>query len=243
MAAGEEKSNDFYAVLGLKKECTASELRNAYKRLALMWHPDRCSSSGNSKFVEEAKKKFQAIQEAYSVLSDANKRFLYDVGAYDSDDDENGMGDFLNEMAVMMSQTKSNENGKESFEELQELFEDMFQRDVDAFNSASHHPMNSFPSSTSTSSYCESSNANNKRNSAEMGSGRMMSAGESSAFDAHFQSFCFGAARQGDFRRGKGARGGIPGGANGRRRRTGRKQKVSSGHDVSSNDYYSHVYT
>lgn len=133
-----------------------------------------------------------------------------------------GMGDFLNEMAVMMSQTKSNvslcfdligtlqiliailvmiimaglwywqENGKESFEELQELFEDMFQRDVDAFNSASHHPMNSFPSSTSTSSYCESSNANNKRNSAEMGSGRMMSAGESSAFDAHFQSFCFG---------------------------------------------------
>ncbi|KAJ9691861.1 hypothetical protein PVL29_011126 [Vitis rotundifolia] len=127
-----------------------------------------------------------------AVLSDANKRFLYDVGAYDSDDDENGMGDFLNEMTVMMSQTKSNENGEESFEELQELFEEMFQRDVGAFNSASHHPMNSFPSSTSTSSYCESSNANNKRNSAEMGSGRMMNAGESSAFDAHFQSFCFG---------------------------------------------------
>ncbi|XP_039064977.1 uncharacterized protein LOC120210281 [Hibiscus syriacus] len=39
-----------------------------------------------------------------NFLSDANKRFLYDVGAYDSDDDENGMGDFLNEMAVMMSQ-------------------------------------------------------------------------------------------------------------------------------------------
>lgn len=31
-----------------------------------IWHPDRCSASGNSKFVEEAKKKFQAIQEAYS---------------------------------------------------------------------------------------------------------------------------------------------------------------------------------
>ena len=30
------------------------------------WHPDRCSASGNSKSVEEAKKKFQAIQEAYS---------------------------------------------------------------------------------------------------------------------------------------------------------------------------------
>uniref|UniRef100_A0A2P2LBQ6 Chaperone protein dnaJ 6-like isoform X1 n=1 Tax=Rhizophora mucronata TaxID=61149 RepID=A0A2P2LBQ6_RHIMU len=91
MAGGDEKgkSKDFYEVLGLEKECTASELRNAYKRLAMRWHPDRCSSSGNSKFVEESKKKFQAIQQAYSVLSDANKRFMYDVGAYDSDDDDN----------------------------------------------------------------------------------------------------------------------------------------------------------
>lgn len=36
MANGEEKGNDFYAVLGLKKECTNSELRNAYKKLALV---------------------------------------------------------------------------------------------------------------------------------------------------------------------------------------------------------------
>ncbi|XP_028763277.1 chaperone protein DnaJ-like isoform X1 [Neltuma alba] len=112
MANGEEKGNDFYAVMGLDKECTESELRNAYKKLAMKWHPDRCSASGNSKFVEEAKKKFQAIQQAYSVLSDANKRFLYDIGVYDSDDDDIGMGDFLNEMAAMMSQTKPNENGE-----------------------------------------------------------------------------------------------------------------------------------
>ncbi|KAK1575260.1 hypothetical protein Q3G72_003900 [Acer saccharum] len=131
-ANGGEKSNDFYKVLGLNKECTATELRDAYKKLALRWHPDRCSASGNSKFIEEAKKKFQGIQHAYSVLSDANKRFLYDVGVYDSDDDddENGMGDFLNEMANMMSQTKTNEkNGEESFEKLQELFEEMFHGD------------------------------------------------------------------------------------------------------------------
>ncbi|XP_010261732.1 PREDICTED: uncharacterized protein LOC104600478 isoform X2 [Nelumbo nucifera] len=116
MASGEEKSNDFYAVLGLKKECTATELKNAYKKLALKWHPDRCSSSGNSKFVEDSKKKFQAIQEAYSVLSDENKRFLYDVGVYDcddDDDDENGMGEFLGEMATMMSQIKPSVEGGE----------------------------------------------------------------------------------------------------------------------------------
>jgi hypothetical protein len=36
MANGEEKSNDFYQVLGLEKKCSASELRNAYKKLALV---------------------------------------------------------------------------------------------------------------------------------------------------------------------------------------------------------------
>nr|ACU22818.1 unknown [Glycine max] len=92
--------------------------------------PDRCSATGNLELVEEAKKKFQEIREAYSVLSDANKRLMYDVGVYDSDDDENGMGDFLDEMLTMMSHTKSNESGEESFEELQQLFEDMFQADM-----------------------------------------------------------------------------------------------------------------
>lgn len=88
MAGKKQKNDDLYAVLGLKKECSEAELKNAYKKLALRWHPDRCSASGDSKFVEEAKKKFQTIQQAYSVLSDANKRLLYDVGVYDSDDDD-----------------------------------------------------------------------------------------------------------------------------------------------------------
>ncbi|KAI7985603.1 hypothetical protein LOK49_LG14G02210 [Camellia lanceoleosa] len=221
MAAGEEKSSDFYAVLGLKKECTATELRNAYKNLALRWHPDRCSASGSSKFIEESKKKFQAIQEAYSVLSDANKRFMYDVGFYDCDDDENGMGDFLNEMAVMMSQNKSNENG-ETFEELQELFGEMFQSDLDGFGSTSQ-TLN--PSSCSSSSYAScsgTSDANNKRNSFEMNSGNTKSE-SCSGFDAQFEGFCLGAEHQENPRRGKGAGGGIARVGN---RRRGRKQKV-----------------
>ncbi|XP_030466371.1 uncharacterized protein LOC115685430 [Syzygium oleosum] len=89
MANGNEKNEDSYAVLGLKDECTAPEVGNAYKKLALRWHPDRCSASGTSEFAEEAKAKFQEIQQAYSVLSDVNKRFLYDIGAYDIEDDEN----------------------------------------------------------------------------------------------------------------------------------------------------------
>ncbi|RCV20248.1 hypothetical protein SETIT_4G041200v2 [Setaria italica] len=121
---------DLYAVLGLNRECTDAELRGAYRRLAMIWHPDRCSASGSSARVEEAKERFQEIQGAYSVLSDSNKRFLYDVGVYDSEDDEadlSGMGDFLGEMADMMSQATPTE----TFEELQQLFVDMFQDDLD----------------------------------------------------------------------------------------------------------------
>ncbi|KAF5466322.1 hypothetical protein F2P56_016260 [Juglans regia] len=209
MENGEEKSDDFYAVLGLKKECTASELRNAYKKLALRWHPDRCSASGNSKFVEEAKKKFQAIQRAYSVLSDANKRFLYDVGIYDSDDDEN-------------------EKGEESFEELQELFEELFQSDIGSSGSSSQTTTCS-SSSSSYSSYCETSGSSNKRNSSEMNCGKTnLEDTSASGFDANFQDFCFGAEQRRDARKQRRVRG-VPGGG-GRRSWYGKKLKFSSDH-------------
>ncbi|ESW07401.1 hypothetical protein PHAVU_010G126700 [Phaseolus vulgaris] len=187
MANEGNKSSDFYTILGLKKECTELELKNAYKKLAKKWHPDRCSASGNSELVEQAKKKFQEIGEAYSVLSDANKRLMYDVGVYDSDDDENGMGDFLDEMLTMMSQTKSNENGEESFEELQQLFEDMFQADIGLDGSSSLSSANCSTSSAYMT-YSESSSSN-KRNSTEMKFGK---AEDSSVFDTSYQNFCFG---------------------------------------------------
>lgn len=221
MANGGEKSSDFYEVLGLKKECTPSELRNAYKKLALRWHPDRCSASGNSKFVEEAKKKFQAIQQAYSVLSDENKRFLYDVGVYDSDDDENnGMGDFLNEMAAMMNQTKPNEGGEETFEELQQLFEDMFRGETDeTFGSGT----SCYESSASSSSYysessSSSSSSNNKRSSSEINTNRNGNANVNNSFSFadHFQSFCVGTG---------GATAGYEGGGEGSKRRSSRRSK------------------
>nr|XP_012574112.2 LOW QUALITY PROTEIN: uncharacterized protein LOC101509142 [Cicer arietinum] len=232
MANEGNKSNDFYSILGLNKECTDSELRNAYKKLALKWHPDRCSASGNVKFVEEAKKKFQAIQEAYSVLSDANKRLMYDVGVYDSDDDENGMGDFLNEMVTMMSQTKSNENGEESFEELQQLFEDMFQSDIGLGGSTSFTASSCSTSSTFMT-YNESSNSN-KRNSTQMNCGK---AEDSSSYDANYQNFCFGVKRLQEVVM-KENEGILEGGGSHRKERKGRKQKISYGHDVSSNDHH-----
>ncbi|KAJ0983768.1 hypothetical protein J5N97_002124 [Dioscorea zingiberensis] len=232
MSAGSEKSGDLYAVLGLKKECSAADLRNAYKKLAMRWHPDRCSSSGSSKFVEEAKEKFQEIQEAYSVLSDSNKRFLYDVGIYDSDDDDNGMGDFLGEMAQMMSQTKPSENGQESFEELQQLFVDMFHADLDLGpqgpkpknETYGHHC--SSATSTSSPNGAPSSNGGNKRGSS--GKARL------DELDSLSSGFCFGSNDAAVSSKGRGGGGGGGGGSS--KRRSGRKQKVSSRHDVSSRD-------
>ncbi|CAI0419259.1 unnamed protein product [Linum tenue] len=192
---------DLYGVLGLRKECSTSDLRNAYKRLALRWHPDRCSASGNSKYVEEANSKFQAIQQAYSVLSDANKRFLYDVGAYhsDDDDDEDGMGDFLNEMADMMSQTEPTvETGEESFEQLQDLFNEMFNVDIESsFGASSSLDASSSLSSSSTSSAASYTSYFQRSNSTHGSSSPELKVGNNGMKDSlnqasHFQNFSLG---------------------------------------------------
>src|SRR5688572_11152904 len=65
-------SQDYYAVLGLQRSVTSEEIKKAYRRLALQYHPDR---NPNDKVAEE---KFKEASEAYQVLSDPEKRQLYD---------------------------------------------------------------------------------------------------------------------------------------------------------------------
>ncbi|KFK41660.1 hypothetical protein AALP_AA2G156400 [Arabis alpina] len=126
------EKEDLYAVMDLNNECSQGDLRLAYKNLVLKWHPDRFREEIEK---DEAKMKFQSIQRAYSVLSDSNKRLLYDLGAYDSDDDEIGMADFINEMVTLMAQTQS--TGDESLEEFEELFEELLKDDVKQFKTHS----------------------------------------------------------------------------------------------------------
>eukprot|EP00252_Welwitschia_mirabilis_P005809 TRINITY_DN163_c0_g1_i5.p2 TRINITY_DN163_c0_g1~~TRINITY_DN163_c0_g1_i5.p2 ORF type:complete len:179 (-),score=14.98 TRINITY_DN163_c0_g1_i5:373-909(-) len=126
------ESKDFYSILGLPRDCTSSDLRAAYKKLVLRWHPDKWQAYGNPRLVDEVKKRFQAIQEAYAVLSDEHKRFLYDTGVYDSEDDE-GMDEFLDEMAEMMHESRQKKGTSESFEQLQDLFRNMFEADLNGF--------------------------------------------------------------------------------------------------------------
>jgi len=62
--------SDYYSVLGLPKSASLDEIKKAYKKLALKYHPDKQTGSDTEKFKE--------ISEAYSILSDPNKKSLYD---------------------------------------------------------------------------------------------------------------------------------------------------------------------
>uniref|UniRef100_A0A8D2IRU2 DnaJ heat shock protein family (Hsp40) member B8 n=1 Tax=Varanus komodoensis TaxID=61221 RepID=A0A8D2IRU2_VARKO len=64
---------NYYEVLGLHQNASQEDIRKAYHKLALKWHPDK-----NPYNKEEAEKKFKAVAEAYEVLSDPQKRSLYD---------------------------------------------------------------------------------------------------------------------------------------------------------------------
>src|SRR5688572_10081867 len=63
---------DFYDVLGVAKNATEEELKKAYRKLAMKFHPDR--NTGDAKSEE----KFKEVKEAYEVLTDPRKREAYD---------------------------------------------------------------------------------------------------------------------------------------------------------------------
>jgi len=62
---------DYYSILGVKKGATDEELKRAYRKLALKYHPDKNKAAG-------AEEKFKEIGEAYDVLSDPKKKQVYD---------------------------------------------------------------------------------------------------------------------------------------------------------------------
>ncbi|XP_076018510.1 dnaJ homolog subfamily B member 6-like [Genypterus blacodes] len=64
---------DYYQVLGVRRDVPAEDIKKAYRKLALRWHPDK-----NPENKDEAEGKFKELSEAYEVLSDVNKRSLYD---------------------------------------------------------------------------------------------------------------------------------------------------------------------
>lgn len=67
----------YYELLGVDRKCDVADIKTSYRKLALKMHPDKAHMNGVS--VEEATKNFQEVQEAYSVLSDAQERAWYDA--------------------------------------------------------------------------------------------------------------------------------------------------------------------
>jgi len=70
---------DYYKILGVdKNNSTPEEIKKAYRKLALKWHPDKVKDQSDQSKKEEAQKKFQEISEAFEVLSDPEKKKIYD---------------------------------------------------------------------------------------------------------------------------------------------------------------------
>lgn len=84
---------DYYEVLGVDKKASLDDIKKAYKKLALKYHPDRQHDKSDAE-KKEAEEKFKEAAEAYSVLSDNDKRARYDQFGFAGDQMGGGAGGF-----------------------------------------------------------------------------------------------------------------------------------------------------
>jgi molecular chaperone DnaJ len=98
-----QTQRDYYEILGVARDASADQIKSAYRKAALRWHPDR-----NPEKKKDAEENFRQASEAYSVLSDAQKRSVYDrfghaglgnrgfePGGFNIEDFQDILGDFL----------------------------------------------------------------------------------------------------------------------------------------------------
>ena len=81
MRAKEKKARkkDYYGIMGLTKPSNDPDIKKAYKKLAVQYHPDKNREKSEAE-QQDAEKKFRDLNEAYGVLNDPKKKQLYDSG-------------------------------------------------------------------------------------------------------------------------------------------------------------------
>ena len=82
---------DYYEVLGVDKKASAADIKKAYRKLAIQYHPDRQTDKSDAE-KKEAEEKFKEAAEAYSVLSDETKRQQYDQFGFNGPNMGGGFG-------------------------------------------------------------------------------------------------------------------------------------------------------
>jgi DnaJ family protein A protein 2 len=85
------RETKFYDVLGVKPDASEGDIKKAFKKLALEWHPDKWNTASEEK-KKIAGDKFKELSEAYEVLSDTEKRELYNRHGEDGLKQNGGMG-------------------------------------------------------------------------------------------------------------------------------------------------------
>ncbi|OBS79021.1 hypothetical protein A6R68_18598 [Neotoma lepida] len=88
---------DYYEVLGVQRYASPEDIKRAYRKVALKWHPDK-----NPENKEEAERKFKEVAEAYEVLSNGEKRNIYDK--YGKEGLNGGGGSHLDDEFIPASQ-------------------------------------------------------------------------------------------------------------------------------------------
>ncbi|ENN78715.1 dnaJ homolog subfamily C member 7 [Dendroctonus ponderosae] len=91
LALKKSKRKDYYKILGVEKNANEDEIKKAYRKRALIHHPDRHANATDAE-KKEQEKKFKELGEAYGILSDPKKKARYDSGQ-DMDDFDGGMSD------------------------------------------------------------------------------------------------------------------------------------------------------